>query len=784
MKKVNKKIKKAFIVSICVILLVVAGVILFISPITKYLIEKYDRKYTGREIKMKWAYVNPFTGYVYLSNLKIYESKSDSVFFSANSISLSFSMLKLFSNTYEISQLILDHPRGIIIQGHEKELNFDDLIKKFTPEATDTIISRGHFNILDIHIKNGEFHYREDVIPINYFIKDVNFESTGKRWNADTIAGIFSFVPGIGKGNLKGNFTIDFKKLNYRYDVIIQQLDLKIIEQYLNELINYGSFSANLDADMKATGSLTDEEDVTAIGMLAINDFKIGTNPENDYASFDRLVMDINELSPKKHKYFFDSVALIHPYFKYELYDQIDNLETMFGKKGANIYEVKDNPARFNLIVELARYVKVLARNFFSSYYKIDKLALYDGDFRLNDYSISEKFTVGLNQLSVMADSIDKHHRHVDMFFKTAVHPYGNARVDLSINPNDSGDFNMDYHFQKLPVSMFNPYTISYTSFPLDRGTIEFNGIWNVRKGNIQSENHLLIVDPRVTKRLRNKDTKWMPLPLIMSFIRERGNVIDYEIPITGNLKNPKFHLHDVLFDLLGNIFIKPATTPYRTQVKNIETEIEKALTLKWEMRKHSLLPSQEKFVGRMADFLVKNPEASIAVSPIVYEAKEKEYILLFEARKKYYLSSRGKDDQLLTEQDSAKIDKMSARDSLFFKYINNLASDRFLFSIQEKCENVIGSSLVDARLKQLNKERETAFISFFKDKGVGGRVKISSIENTIPYNGFSFYKIGYQGDIPKELRKAYRQMNELNEEAPRNGFIKERKKNSIVNKE
>ena len=60
--------------------------------------------------------------------------------------------------------------------------------------------------------------------------------------------------------------------------------------------------------------------------------------------------------------------------------------------------------------------------------------------------------------------------------------------VDLSINPKDSSDFDLQYHFQKLPVSMFNPYIISYTSFPLDRGTIEFKGTWNVRNGMIQKQ--------------------------------------------------------------------------------------------------------------------------------------------------------------------------------------------------------------------------------------------------------------------------------------------------------
>src|SRR6185436_13052458 len=169
------------------------------------------------------------------------------------------------------------------------------------------------------------------------------------------------------------------------------------------------------------------------------------------------------------------------------------------------------------------------------------------------------------------------------------------------------------------------PYLISYTSFPLDRGTIELNGKWNVRNGNIKSENHLLVIDPRVTKRVKNKNTTWLPLPLIFSFVREYGNVIDYEIPITGSLKSPTFNLKDVVFDVLGNIFVKPVTTPYRMEVKNLENEIEKSLTLKWQIRQSILQPEQEKFADKISDFLLDNPEASITIYPMQYASKEKE---------------------------------------------------------------------------------------------------------------------------------------------------------------
>ena len=91
-------------------------VILFISPIAKYLVEKYDEKFTGRQITMGWAYVNPFTGYIHFENLKIFELKSDSVFLSVKGLSANFAMLKLIRKTYEISEITLTHPRGIIIQ--------------------------------------------------------------------------------------------------------------------------------------------------------------------------------------------------------------------------------------------------------------------------------------------------------------------------------------------------------------------------------------------------------------------------------------------------------------------------------------------------------------------------------------------------------------------------------------------------------------------------------------------------------------------------------------------
>ena len=223
----------------------------------------------------------------------------------------------------------------------------------------------------------------------------------------------FSFLSGIGKGQSSGDLILNKKNLDYRLSTVIKKFDLQFIEQYLKDLSNYGSFTANFDANIKASGNLRNARDINAKGLLTFNDFHFGKNKKEDYTSFKRFKIGIIDLSPKNKKYIFDSVVLDQPYFKYERYDHLDNIQTIFGKKGSKVSAANANPEHFNLILEIAKYVEKLAKNFFRSYYKINRLEVNGADIRFNDYSLNEKFAVGVDPLFIEADSIEKSRERV-----------------------------------------------------------------------------------------------------------------------------------------------------------------------------------------------------------------------------------------------------------------------------------------------------------------------------------------------------------------------------------
>jgi len=542
-------------------------------------------------------------------------------------------------------------------------------------------------------------------------------------------------------------------------------------------MTNYGTFTAYLNAQLKARGNFKDAENIDARGRISVDSFHFGKSIYEDYVSFDTLALIINEINPKENFYHLDSLALVHPCFKYEKYDYLDNVETIFGKNGTNVAAEDANPARFNLILTLAHFFANISKNFFHSEYKINSVAVTRADIKFNDFSTNEKFSIDADPLYIHADSIDKSHGNVKILLQSQIKPYGNMMFSVTINPRDSANFDLTYHLGKIPITLFNPYLISYTSFPLDRGTIELNGAWTVRNGFIQSKNHLLIIDPRVTKRVKNKASHWIPLWVVMALARERSNVIDYQIPISGNLRKPTFHLSDIVFNTLNNIFVKPVTTPYRLKVQSLEDAIEKSLTIQWETHHTSITSLQEKFVGKMVDFMADNPSATVTVYPELYAAKEKEYILFFEAKKKYYLICHPEKRGSFDESDSEDVDKISVKDSDFVHYLNKKLKRSLVFTIQDKCSNIVDSNVVNTQFNLLCKSRENLFLSFFKEKGVADRVKFVHAQDIIPYNGFSFYRLEYKGDIPDYLISAYKKIDELNNETPRGKYEKERKK-------
>lgn len=752
------KWKKVALISTTVIVLVVVIVIAFISPIAKYVIEKYDYKILGRKIRMDWIYVNPFTGYARIHNLKVYEQDEDSIFVKAATATVDFEMLKLPFKTYEISGVSLQNA-DIRLEQTNSKINLDDIIQRFTPKDTlkkDT--AKTHFNLLNIEIKDSRFFYIEHTVPVYYYITGLNIKSPGLRWDNDTMEFNVSFKNGMGTGDVKAYFGLNIKSLNYSTQAKMGKFDMDIINQYFQDISDFGVIRANVDADVGVNGNFKSKVALTTKGYLAINDFHFGKDEQdkNDYTSFKKVAINMISVSPLNYDYAVDTLAIIDPFFKYERYDSLDNLTRAFGVGAKNYKDVKasQSEGHFNLIVAIADFLKELGQNFLKSHYSAKKFALYNGNVAFNDFALQQKFGAAAVPLNILAENIDRDNPLLKVNLQSQIKPHGNLDVAFSVTPYNFSNFDINYGIDDIAIPDFNPYVITYTSFPLVRGTLSLKGNWQVRDSVIDSHNHLVIDAPKRGKRIKKKDTRWLPLPLILGIVVNPGNMIDYEIPIKGKLSDPKFKLKYIILDVLKNIVVKPPTSPYRAQVHQLENKVVKYHHFRWNTRQTELAKDEINYVTDIARFLHKNAEASIIVTPVAFGAREKEDILIYLAKKKYYKRIHNIKETQFTSDDSMAVEKMSMREPGFLAALDKTA-DPLMFTIQEKCGVWIDSNEVNAVYNNILKTRQRNFTRIFEIEDVMKQVKFKPQRTEAPRSGFSNYHIEYSADIPEKLEEA-----------------------------
>ncbi len=776
------KKRKKLILWIAIPIGILLVLFLMLNIIAKYVIEKNDVKWFGREVTLSSIFINPFRGSVSINNLDIYEFKSDSICLHIDNISANMALTKLFSKTYEIENITIKKPKGSIIQ-NKAEFNFSDIIRRFSSDSTNvdtaTTSEPTKLRILNMKIVDGEFRYIEQHMNIDYKVVHFNAFSPGYMYDEDTLQVNVDLQNGMGKGAIASTFKINLATQDYQADVKIDTFELQIIEQYIQDLANKASFRALLDLAMYIEGNTQDPESMFSSGFVKISDLHFGKNPQEDFIALEEFYLQMREVAPRNFKYIFDSVIVKQPYFKYERYDdQLDNIQTMFGRKGENIKQAeaeKNEGTRMNLILLIADFVKELSDNFLKSYIMADRIAIYNADIAYVDFALNDVFQIEANPLTITADRMEKDDKQLSFSIQSKVNNVGKINISATIDPNNTKNFTVKYNISEIPVPMFNSYLIYYSSFPADRGSIQLKGEWNVQNGQIDSKNNLLVIDPRFADRLKQKGISWLPMRLILSIVKSKGNVIDYNVPITGDLKSPNFNLWDVIGDILTNIFVKPPSLGHILKVKNVEQKLEKNFTVKWGMIESQFTKKQSNFLQKIAKFLKENPQTKIRFEPMIYVSKEKEYIIYYEAKKKFYMSTYNL--KSITSADSIKIFRMSNRDTSFVQYIKEKNTNPEAYSVYHYAKSIVDSKVVDKHYADLLKQREANVRSYFQAEGVENQISVAAAKSTIPVNGFSYYLIEYKGDYPYEVIDAYYKMNDLNNKISRRDYKKERKK-------
>lgn len=196
----------------------------------------------------------------------------------------------------------------------------------------------------------------------------------------------------------------------------------------------------------------------------------------------------------------------------------------------------------------------------------LDALVLDQGSLKFSDTSIQPPIELGIDGLQgtlrglsttgsvpVQVDLQGRFDKLSPFAVSGRISPLASPlSADLSITNTDT---------QLTPLT---GYLEKYGGHPLLKGRLTTRLHYRVDNGKLQAENRIEVDQLTLGARNNSPDATSLPLRLGVALLKDSNGRIELDLPVSGDLTDPKFRLGPVIFQVIGNVLVKAAASPFK----------------------------------------------------------------------------------------------------------------------------------------------------------------------------------------------------------------------------
>ncbi|MFM9838157.1 MAG: DUF748 domain-containing protein [Cyclobacteriaceae bacterium] len=708
------------------VFVLVALLLALLGTIAEWTIEKYDEKWLGRRIELRKIQINPFTGSIWIHDLNLFEENKVDTFFHVKRIYTNLEIAHFISGDYDITELGLDQPKLAIIQSGDS-FNFSDIVQRFS--STDTVIQKeesepAHYRLENIHIDSGRFRYLDKTINADFLLEKLSARTPLIAWNqpnhhyeAETL-----IKP---SGSINAIFDLNIDSLGYKLKSNLTEIDIALLKPYLTEVIKIGEFKGKTSSDLLVSGNFNFPDKIALHGKYQLKELLV-TDPQSDTLAMTKeFFVRIDSINTLTNIFKFEKFKSATSFLKFELYPDGDNFSRLIAmapdstsSKNASSDSTSIQIDYTNPFKVLAFYVQDIAKNYVNQPYSIDTVSITNATLVYNDFTLHENFQLRLDSLSARANNLNSENNHLQFLLSSYINDSGKMDATLQVDPHDLMNIELKYSMEKLRISSFSPYTKYYVAHPFNDGQISYTSETKILKRQISSKNILKVKKIEVGKRIQNETAYKLPIKLAVAILKDKNGDIELEVPVSGNLDDPKYKLGKVIWGIIKNLLIKIAASPFKLLASAVGANEDDLKAVKFEYLSDSLTKKQQKSLSILSKVIKSKPELKIELIYRPAAQDELEQLALFEAKKRYLMKIDTIEEKDPTSEQVKQIESLSMNDSSFVNYLNK----RLLFegsttTVIEKCKRYVGKIRLASRMNAIIANRRKLISEYLIEK-------------------------------------------------------------------
>ena len=646
-----------------ILLLAIAGVVIWLGPLTECVVEKYDKELIGRRLQLSNLRIKLFTGELSVDSIRLYEANDSTTFVSLNRFDTKLELRDILDNHIRLSHITLEEPSAQILQ-YPESFNFDDILeyistKYQSSEEEDVESEPWKISIENIRLERGYINYVDTELDQQWLVSDLSLGCDSLLLK-DAMTRLNASMHINRQAELTGDVGINLETLDFRFDGALKQFQLSDIYKYVVPVVNLRELYGSLSTNLAMVGNANNVMATSISGDISVDDLHITAYDGGNVFSANNLSTQIRELNIERERYIFDSLTASGyatqfimrkdgtTNFDKLFYDEPEvSLETTSESVSEHIYDQKER-------VTLSTSESVAPLSGMTLY--IAHLKLAGGNLFFADRTMNKEFEYKLRNISIESRNFDIAKRN-RLTVRANTNNQGTALVHWEGSLNDFYNQSILATLSNVNMKDFTPYAEHYTAFPITSGNLTFRSQNIITNGELSGINRLGTYDFNVGKKDKSLEPEYkIPLKLGVYVLTDKDKHIDVDLPISGNIDSPEFSLRKVIFKAIGNLFVKIVASPF-SWMSSDKQDTFKHINI--DLLDLSLNSEQYARLDNMAAALKEDSSLKVRLKQSInYERAEQE-IAELNLKMAYYNSMQTEADQRLDMVDLARINDM-----------------------------------------------------------------------------------------------------------------------------
>ncbi len=538
------------------ILIIVIIVLLALPGFVKRYAIKHSKDLMGRQIHIQELKLNYFTGTVKVMDFKMYEADEKNVFVSFDTLILKLKPYQFFIDEFILERMYLQGLNVNIIQT-DSIFNFDDLLV-FHSKPKDTISSEPmddepfQYRFSNLELKGAQFNFDDRNVNKATRLKDISFFIPYIGWNQEdkSEAGLrFSFEE---EGFFESTLFVDPNRGEYEAHITIDHLSLDAFNEYVAKNAKISKVNGLFNSEITIVGNINMVESSLVSGSIEISDFLMEDLQSKPFLGVKKLNCEIKELDLQNSSFIVDSLSIFEPYVYFELDSNSNNFFEIFelNPTAEDSADTKQNIPLGNDTLEGKPI-----------FYAINNLGIDDGIVDYTDNLTGTPFKYNLSDLTLNTDSIQSTSEWIDLYTQMLLNKRGKLVAEVGLNPANPMDIELNYVITDFQLSDLNIYSRYYMGFPIVYGEMYYKSTTHIKDGQLNSENRLVIEHAELGNK--SGGVHDLPLKFALFLLKDRNGVIDLDVPVRGDLKDPEVNIGKIVWNTFKNLIVKVAAAPF-----------------------------------------------------------------------------------------------------------------------------------------------------------------------------------------------------------------------------